>query len=70
MIRVKAMFKGADGSLGYRTGKDYILIVGAPLSDRPTVQIGLADAQHARQGYCIYKNIETFLLNWTKIEEV
>ena len=57
-MKIKAIFIGENGSLGYETDKEYELI--------------LIDSTIRRQdmsGICSYYNIETFLQNWTVVKE-
>lgn len=53
---VVAKFRGADGSLGYRKGKDYLLRV----SLGKYLMIKRLDGT----GICPYSGIKTFLNNW------
>jgi len=61
---VQARFKGKDGSLGYRKGKIYSLIV----NKTPNQWGDMAISTITGRMYCPYKNWETFLLNWDILE--
>jgi hypothetical protein len=59
MIKIKAIFRGADGSLGYRTGRIYELYfythVGKIIIRHQTFEI---------RGRCPYNSLKLFLDNW------
>ncbi len=66
MTKIYAKFIGEDGSLGYKNGREYILEVEATSGFKTghTIEISREDGG----GFCPYKNIETFLENWTDIK--
>jgi hypothetical protein len=65
MPLVKATFTGEDGSMGYRTGKEYTLKVSGFLGGGSTIKIIPLE-----KGVfpCPYAGISTFLKNWNNIQ--
>ena len=61
--RIKAIFKGLDGSLGYMKNFDYDLYIG--IVDNGEIQIEAL--YHTETKICNYSNIITFLENWDLI---
>lgn len=65
---VSAVFTGEDGSLGYRRDQQYdLLVVALP---HPWLNYRGSQIQVMRldgTGACPYRNIVTFLQNWTKV---
>ncbi len=66
MKKIKATFIGQDGNLGYEHGKEYELHIEA-LRWHPGSSMRIYCLAN-REGTCPYRNIETFLENWTHIE--
>ena len=63
---IKAIFKGQDGSCGYRTNREYILTIWHHSeSGHRNIAIELADKPD--ENYCEYESIVSFLNNWDKI---
>lgn len=65
MKRIRATFIGQD-TLGYEYGQEYELWIEAlniPFTRRATIRIHRLD----NEGWCPYRNIETFLENWDTI---
>ena len=80
--RIIAKFKGADGSLGYRTGQIYVLemipqaswvrmreaLCGtSPLAIRRTQSLWQR-LTHQDDGFCPYSTREAFHRNWQVLE--
>lgn len=58
-MKIKAKFKGADGSLGYQNGANYDLHF--------TVKDGeiiITDLARPARGLCVYSTFRSFLNNW------
>jgi hypothetical protein len=65
---ITATFMGRDGSLGYRYGADYVLIVYPNPAPWTALAIGLRTVQEGNpSGYCPYATFETFLQNWMNV---
>ena len=56
-MKIKAKFKGADGSLGYRNGANYFLFARIE-NGRVLVHRG------ANAGLCAYASFKALLNNW------
>jgi len=54
---IHAEFRGQDGSLGYKLGKKYLLLV-----NDMTIKRSDDDS-----GYCVYESLQAFLDNWNNI---
>jgi len=65
MKKIKATFKGQDGSCGYRTGKKYSIKVEHTMGGRGFIVINSLSGEG---GFCEYNSIIAFLTNWDKIE--
>lgn len=65
IIRVKAIFKGTDGSLGYKIKTEYTLVVYHEAGQH--IQIEDADGT-AEQ--CHYGSMVAFIKNWDNIRNV
>lgn len=65
-MKIKATFKGEDGSLGYRFGESYLLKLTQPR------QLYGAKIQIECIGHepCIYSTLNKFLDNWTHVRKV
>lgn len=68
---VKAIFKGQDGSCGFKTGREYTLQITHEIkrylsieSINPPQSIGL------ETHYCDYSSVISFLDNWDNIRKV
>lgn len=61
-ITVEATFKGLNGSLGYKTGTKYDLII----THKPKGNIVIQDAKEAMPN-CEYQSIVSFMENWDNI---
>jgi len=61
MVSVIATFRGQDGSLGYRNGREYHLIV-----KKNTIQVYNSEAhpELVNGGKCPYGSVQAFLNNW------
>ena len=64
MRKVKAVFKGANGSCGYETDREYTIYV-----ESNTTGI-IIRRNRAGWGVCQYTNIEKFLENWDNIRNL
>ena len=64
MKRIKATFIGTDGSLGYKTGKEYSLFVRKQLDGETEIYI----CRVSGGGACIYSDLYAFIKNWTLIK--
>lgn len=62
MKKIKAIFKGANGSLGYQTGKQYDLLM------QPDGEKIFIMREGYPEGNCIYDGITPFFDNWTDIQ--
>lgn len=60
--KIKAIFRGQDGSCGYKTGKEYLLVIRHPKKGNIIIQkeIGIT-------GECEYSSVIAFLNNWDNI---
>jgi len=66
-IKVKATFKGKDGSMGFITGKEYTLKLDAwNLMDNSLSIYDINNMNH----YCEYTSFITFLNNWRDVSSV
>ena len=68
MIKVLAVFKGRDGSLGYELGKRYLLRFSVFTSiTKNKGQIEICE-EVSRERYCLYESLSSFLKNWDIIK--
>lgn len=65
MILVDATFIGKDGSMGYKKGQRYQLLVSRKRI-RPILPNAML-SKRARPRPCPYNSIESFLKNWSDI---
>ena len=65
MIKVKAIFKGKDGSCGYKTNCEYTLEIYH--ENNQYIQISKVNDVG---GYCDYGSMISFLSNWDNIRKV
>jgi len=65
-MKIKAKFKGADGSLGYRNGENYSLNFGTRLTQCLTREaIVVSPEVHTKsQTPIVYESLKSFLNNW------
>lgn len=63
-FKVKAKFKGADGSLGYINGNYYLLEITHTKSQNISI------TRENYEGYCEYVSMTTFLKNWDQITKI
>lgn len=66
-IKVKAVFKGENGSSGYETNKEYTLMV---CHGNLNIHIENREASSFGNGYCEYQSINSFLENWDNIRVI
>ncbi len=65
IIRVKAIFKGADGSLGYKARTEYTLVV----HHEAGMHIQVEDVEGTAQR-CDYGSMVAFMKNWDNIRNI
>lgn len=63
-IKVKAIFRGQDGSCGYETNTEYRLIISY---ENKYIHI---EAEAGNRGWCDYNSILAFLNNWDNIRRI
>lgn len=68
-IKVKAVFKGQDGSCEYNTNKEYTLIIHKN-SDKKNPHFDFYIENENGGGYCEYESIVSFLNNWDCVRHV
>ena len=71
---ITATFKGQNGSLGYKTGKEYKLRVintqrNRRVNSPEPVQVEIQDMSN-KASNCGYSSMITFLQNWTNVKDV
>lgn len=67
MKYIKAKYKGLDGSLGYKTGVEYILEL-HDISMIPRISnVGIKRLDN--NGVCIYSTFAKFMENWENVSE-
>lgn len=64
MTKVKAIFRGQDGSCGYNKNKEYTLLIEHQTNSN--IKIENADGG----GFCDYGSIKSFLKNWDNVRNV
>lgn len=62
--KIKAVFQGANGSLGYETDKEYTLLLRVEGSKIVIQEI------HGKAMICKYNNILLFIENWDCIRRI
>lgn len=62
--KVKAIFKGQNGSCGYETNKEYTLIIRHEIK----MYVQIEDIQGG--GWCEYGSMVPFLENWDNVRVV
>jgi len=68
-IKVKAIFKGQDGSCGYKHGQEYALTIwNQSKISNENIAIELSD--NPDKNYCEYESIVSFLNNWDCVRHV
>jgi len=65
--KVKAIFRGQDGSCGYEHGKEYTILISHSDKGRGLIDIVTAGDDG---GYCSYNSICAFLRNWDNVRSV
>ena len=70
-MKIRAKFKGKDGSLGYRTGRNYTLNFGLSVpynSTKSCIEISVFNNNEwDRNTTCRYSSLKKFLENWDVI---
>ena len=56
---IVGIFRGANGSCGFRTGRRYIVKI-----DIVGTQLWLTSADEGKTKFCPYSNMEALLRNW------
>ena len=64
MITITAVFKGQNGSLGYVTGKKYVLTLKQHIKSQAIWIVRQEDGH----GECMYAHTIAFFENWTNVE--
>ncbi len=67
-VMIRAIFKGSNGSLGYRTGRTYNLTVEVLPNNR--ILILPESAKPSNPSPCGYSNLSTFFNNWKDINKL
>ena len=65
--KIKAIFKGQDGSCGYRKDKEYTLKLEHQSAGRGLITI---TEPNENDGFCEYNSIIAFLRNWNNIRVI
>ncbi len=60
---IKAIFKGRDGSLGYKKDTEYTLIIKHSMC----AYVEIENAKKLGEGKCQYDSVIGFLANWDNI---
>jgi hypothetical protein len=68
MIIETYMFKGENGSLGYRTGHYYDLDVGP--YGKSSIRISPQNKSFMNESACVYESENSFNRNWKKVTRV
>jgi hypothetical protein len=70
-MKVRAIFTGTNGSLGYETGREYTLYVHRDMKCI-TIERSAPEDDYwcVNNGWCTYSTIYTFLANWDCIRKV
>ena len=66
-MKIKAVFKGENGSCGYVTNTEYILYI--EQKQNPFI-VRIEIYKEERGGYCTYSSIIAFLKNWDNIRVI
>lgn len=68
---VKAIFRGANGSLGYQTNHEYLLVIFQLKGQNIAIRIDNQNQNdNTHDGYCEYESIVSFLENWDNIRVI
>jgi hypothetical protein len=67
--RIKAIFKGQDGSCGYKNGKEYVLNLTHKRNGKGRIAINRyrVSEMNILDGDCEYDSMTAFLRNWDNI---
>ena len=68
-MKIKATFRGENGSMGFRTGEEYELEVFADSPKSSQIVVFLYTPSKPTRPLCPYTNIEYFLRNWSNISK-
>lgn len=66
MKRITATFKGKDGSLGYRNGKQYTLTIGSGIDGMIINDVSRPN----NSGRCEYSSLDSFFDNWDNVQVI
>ena len=64
-LRIKAVFKGANNSCGYKRDREYILLVSHGIDEYISIEKADSGTKH-----CDYDTIIGFLNNWDNIRKL
>jgi len=65
--KINAVFKGQDGSCGYKTNKEYQLKIKHTNRGRGLISINSSSTDG---GFCQYNSLMAFLRNWDNIRVI
>ena len=68
--KIKAIFRGQDGSCGYKTDKDYPLVIKHLDNGQGNIRIHTYQNDAVSIGTCEYESINAFFRNWDNIRVV
>jgi hypothetical protein len=68
--KIKAVFRGQDGSLGYRTNKEYSLNLEHKRGDNISIDTIKKEEMNVLAGGCEYESMTSFLQNWDNIRVI
>jgi uncharacterized protein YaiE (UPF0345 family) len=68
--KIKAIFRGQDGSLGYRTNKEYSLNLEHKRGDNISINTAKIEEMNVLAGDCEYESMTSFLQNWDNIRVI
>ena len=68
--KIKAIFRGDNGSCGYNTDKEYTLIVSRGANSKHPFIDFISIKTENENGLCDYESIEAFLNNWDNIRNI
>lgn len=67
MTKVKAIFKGQNGSCGYEHDKEYTLLINHADRGRGLIDI---TSTSDKGGFCSYQSMPAFLKNWDNVRSI
>jgi len=63
-VKIKAIFKGADNSCGYKTNREYTLII------RHKIESNIQIEDTNGGGWCEYGSMISFMENWDNVRRL